>query len=471
MPHTPAKQLLRQRQARTGETWVQVRQAAADLIATGPGTTGPGTTGPGLLPDATGSAQRDAEAALLRALAVDPALLTSVRSVVPRQDGLDLCVADAVAFSSAAGGVLRKVHSDAKTLVLQGAAGSRIRVRDCSAEIWQIASAASAGEPAAPGSADRVRLESRLLRRINLFKPAEHAAWLVAFVAGRELPMPTELREQLSAEPPFGLPPGEAPDAELAAVRAALLAKDPDGARISVAVRQALDAVVDGPATGRVLLSEVTKYERVALSAKAEAYLGHALGLADGEALDFRIAGAEVDFLATAQRGFMISPEATGGLVLLLSIDVTAWNWSLGLVRAGEEALGAGHNRDNKRQLRRGAAVTWLFEHAALPPNALVAMSDEDRAAVLALSGQRAVNELFRRGRGLLVDRYVLETVCRQGDAAKRVREARRSLRVEGIEIRTIGDEAPERSGPRRVPPRGFVSVGMTTGQAGRRSP
>ncbi len=51
------------------------------------------------------------------------------------------------------------------------------------------------------------------------------------------------------------------------------------------------------------------------------------------------------------------------------------------------------------------------------------------------LSGQRRVNELFRRVQGRLVRREVVLTVAEQDDGPKRVRDARKQLQPEGILI------------------------------------
>lgn len=58
------------------------------------------------------------------------------------------------------------------------------------------------------------------------------------------------------------------------------------------------------------------------------------------------------------------------------------------------------------------------------------------RDAVLAArSGQARITELFRRVHGRIIPRVAVETVARQKDPMKRVRDARKILAEEGIEV------------------------------------
>ena len=236
-------------------------------------------------------------------------------------------------------------------------------------------------------------------------------------------------------------------DAELAAVAAELAALDADGARMGTAIRGALDMLLDGQHTGRYRWDQLHKTEKTHAGTLVEIALARALQLADGTTLDYTIAGADVDCKFSHKLGgWMIPPEADGKLLLLVQASDEDGSWSAGLLRATGENLRPAGNRDLKRALndRGRAAVRWLHARAPLGENALIRLPEPDVAAVFALpSGQRRVNELFRRAQRIRVSRTVVATVARQDDYMKRVRDgggARDQLRAEGIVI--FGDYA-----------------------------
>src|SRR5205085_1514248 len=116
--------------------------------------------------------------------------------------------------------------------------------------------------------------------------------------------------------------------------------------------------------------------------------------------------------------------------------------WSIGIVRARVDCLNVGGNRDCKATLngkgRNG--ITWLFKNAPLPPNVLLQLPKEALDEIMKpnYSGQKRVNELFRRTLGRRVGRGVVATVAQQDDYMKRVRGnggARTHLQPEGIII------------------------------------
>jgi hypothetical protein len=236
-------------------------------------------------------------------------------------------------------------------------------------------------------------------------------------------------------------------DPELAAVAAELTALDGDGARMAGAIRGALDMLLDGQHTGRYRWDQLHKTEKTHAGTLVEIALARALQLADGTALDYTIAGADVDCkFSHRMGGWMIPPEAGGQLMLLVQASDEDGTWSAGLLRATADHLSPAGNRDLKRALndRGRAAVCWLHHRATLPENALIRMPERDVAAVFAPpSGQQRVNELFRRAQRMRVSRTVVATVARQDDYMKRVRDgggARDQLRAEGIVI--FGDYA-----------------------------
>jgi len=241
--------------------------------------------------------------------------------------------------------------------------------------------------------------------------------------------------------------PGPVSDPQLAAVAAELTELDCDGTRMAAAIRGALDMLLDGQHTGRYRWEQLHKTEKTHAGTLVEIALARSLRLADGAALDYTIAGVDVDCKFSHRLGgWMIPPEAGGQLMLLVQASDEDGTWSAGLLRATAENLSPAGNRDGKRALndRGRAAVCWLHHRAALQENALIRLPERDVAAILALaSGQQRVNELFRRAQRMRVSRTVVATVAMQDDYMKRVRDgggARDRLRAEGIVI--FGDYA-----------------------------
>ena len=190
------------------------------------------------------------------------------------------------------------------------------------------------------------------------------------------------------------------------------------------------------------------KTEKTHAGTLVEIGIQRRLALADGDVLDYSIAGIDVD---------------------------CKFSHLVGLLRARPGYLGAASNRDLKRSLSEPgrAAITWLFARSPLQENALVRMTERDVAAVFAPgSGQQRVNELFRRAQRRRVSRTVVATVAKQDDYMKRVRAgggARDQLRGEGIVI--FGDYAGDQAlatalGLPRPPPASSSAPGSRRAQA-----
>ena len=273
--------------------------------------------------------------------------------------------------------------------------------------------------------------------------------------------------------------PAAGDDAELAAVAAELRGLDGDGSRMAAAIRGALDMLLDGQHTGRYRWDQLHKTEKTHAGTLVEIALARTLRLADGAALDYTIAGADVDCKFSHRLGgWMIPPEADGKLMLLVQASDEDGTWSAGLLRAAAENLRPAGNRDGKRALndRGRAAVRWLHARAPLQENALIRLPGRDVAAIFARpSGQQRVNELFRRAQRMRVSRTVVATVAMQDDYMKRVRGgggARDQLRAEGIVI--FGDYAGDQVlasalGLPRPGPGEFVSARLAPRAAWRR--
>ncbi|MFJ2741643.1 NaeI family type II restriction endonuclease [Streptomyces sp. NPDC087440] len=259
------------------------------------------------------------------------------------------------------------------------------------------------------------------------------------------LPFDASAALTIQTQPAFGT------DAELAAVHKQLLLLDPTGARFAAVLRDTIDQLLNGEVTGRYDWETLFKTERTHAGTLVEINLQREFRFDDGEAMDYRIAGIEVD-CKYSQRfgGWMIPPEAMGHLCLLVWADDYKSRWSAGIFRVREEWLNRGGNRDSKLTVKaqHRNQIAWLWRDAELPENVLLHMDPLDREAVFASkSGQQRLNELFRRAQARRLGRNVIRTVAQQKDYMKRVRGnggARSALRPEGILI--MGDYDSHRS-------------------------
>ncbi|WP_410099107.1 NaeI family type II restriction endonuclease [Streptomyces sp. STR69] len=234
-------------------------------------------------------------------------------------------------------------------------------------------------------------------------------------------------------------------DSELRAVHAELVAEDPFGERFATVLRDTIDQLLNGEITGRYDWADLLKTERTHAGTLVEINLQREFRFADGEVMDYQIAGIEVD-CKYSQRfgGWMIPPEAMGHLCLLVWADDYTSRWSAGLFRVRGEWLNQGSNRDAKLTVKseHRNKILWLWRDAELPENVLLHMDSQDRGAVFASkSGQQRLNELFRRAQQRRIGRNVVRTVAQQKDYMKRVRGnggSRSALQPEGILI--MGD-------------------------------
>ncbi|MFG1617997.1 NaeI family type II restriction endonuclease [Nonomuraea wenchangensis] len=231
-------------------------------------------------------------------------------------------------------------------------------------------------------------------------------------------------------------------DSALEAVFSHLMEFNSLDLRIGKAVRRTFDMLLDGQHTGRYRWEQLHKTEKTHCGTLIEINLQREFGFADGEVLDYSIADFEVDCKYSQKLAeWMIPPEAVSHLVLGLWASDKKGRWSAGLVRASEKNLNPGRNRDVKRTLNRvgRTAIRWLFKDAPLQENILLSLPNEDIDAIFrSTSGQKRINELFRRAQGRPISRTVVATVAMQEDYMKRIRGnggARSALRPEGIVI------------------------------------
>lgn len=232
-------------------------------------------------------------------------------------------------------------------------------------------------------------------------------------------------------------------DKAIDAVASEILKLDPDGSRTARVLRSTIDQLYDGQRTGRYRWDQLFKTEKTHCGTLVEINMQREFKFADGDTLDFKIAGHEVDCKYSQKNGsWMIPPEAHEQICLVLwAKDDADPKWSMGLVWASVEMLGAGGNRDAKKTLNRDGreSIRWLFENQPLPPNVLLQLDPSVVEAMMAMkSGAERIRQLFRVAQGKIVGRNVVATVAQQDDYMKRVRAnggARSSLQKEGIII------------------------------------
>ncbi|MET9082734.1 NaeI family type II restriction endonuclease [Streptomyces sp. NPDC004237] len=244
---------------------------------------------------------------------------------------------------------------------------------------------------------------------------------------------------------------GAGDDAELAKVRQHLMAIDPHGHEFAAVLRHTIDQLLDGENTGRYDWRQLHKTEKTHAGTLVEINLQRRFDFNEGRDMDYEIAGADVDCKFSQDLGgWMIPPEAMGEICLVVWADDRASKWSAGLIRADEEKLTRNGlvtrkgNRDHKYRLNKSNLhlVNWLWYERPLKENLLLHLDDETRSALYApKSGQKRVNELFRRVQRHRIDRNVVRTLAQQHDYMARVRDdknrtrARPALREEGYII------------------------------------
>jgi hypothetical protein len=244
-------------------------------------------------------------------------------------------------------------------------------------------------------------------------------------------------------------------DTELGSVLRFFLEKNGFEQQAAETLRRALDEVIDGMRTGRWSVDSLEKTEKTYLGTKVEILFKFDFELLEGERLDIRIEGVEVDIKCTVLRDWMIPQEAVGALCLLVRIDDQRSRFWIGVVRCDPKLLRKGLNRDHKTSLSADGkkSIHWLVEAGKLPENFLASLDEPVRHQIISQgSGQARVEALFRLVQGRIIPRVAIETVARQKDPMKRARDARKKLKAEGILVLGHQGEDPEIATARGYP-------------------
>jgi hypothetical protein len=244
-------------------------------------------------------------------------------------------------------------------------------------------------------------------------------------------------------------PPSIDEDPQLWAVHAELMRLDVAGFRTGYAIREALDQIYDGQRTGRWDYTQLLKTEKTHVGTLVEIWLQREFGFADGDDLDYQIAGSDVDCKWSLNLYDWEIPQEMYNrgdrIALVVWANEYTARWASGLIRISESVLRpTGKQRDGKRRLNSYGRdrILWLHPGSDLVKNTLLHI-DSTKLELIAYAskGQTAVNNLFRQLTGELVNRATVLTAAQQVDSAKRVRDARKHLRSEGIVI--FGHYAP----------------------------
>jgi hypothetical protein len=120
-------------------------------------------------------------------------------------------------------------------------------------------------------------------------------------------------------------------DAELDTVAVEIRNLDPQGSRTAQVLRDTLDQLYDGQRTRRYRWDQLHNTERTQGGNLVEINLHREFKFQDGETLDYRIGGVEIDCkYSQTLGGWMIPPEAHGHLCLVLWADDGRSQWRHG---------------------------------------------------------------------------------------------------------------------------------------------
>lgn len=261
------------------------------------------------------------------------------------------------------------------------------------------------------------------------------------------------------------------PDPEFERVFSTLAGRPDFVGEVGSAIRQGIDDVLDGARTGRFDLfgTDVNKNERTHVGTRIEILVISSLGVKRGKTLDMVVAGIEVDIKTTIGGGWMIPREAVNGLCLLIESNDRTSTFGVGLLRTSADNLTPGSNQDAKRSVSAAGKerIRWFGgrETQALPPNFLLQLESALRAKIMCLdSGQQRVREAFRLCLDVAIPRAGVATIAQQLDPMKRVRDARKVLKDEGIRVLSTTYDADEIKRLRIIPVAGdfFVSTRRT---------
>lgn len=112
--------------------------------------------------------------------------------------------------------------------------------------------------------------------------------------------------------------------------------------------RATFDQIYDGHLTGRYSVDQLFKTEKTHFGTLIEINHQRELNLTDGDVLDFKIAGLEVDCKYSHTGAQMLPIESFDQIILVTQADDQRSVWSARVVRVTEENRRTSENRDKK---------------------------------------------------------------------------------------------------------------------------
>ena len=206
--------------------------------------------------------------------------------------------------------------------------------------------------------------------------------------------------------------------------------------RAGEAIRKAFDEVIDAERTGRWDLNALEKTEKTYIGTKVEIVFRAEFELPRGNKLDNLIHGNEVDTKFSLTGGWMIPSEAFGELCLLVSGNDDRGSFSVGLIRASLNYLGAGQNKDGKKGISAEGKkqISWLVRDAPLPRNFILDLSPSIRTEILSQPhATKRIKSLFTLVKNQIIPRSAITAICRTQDALKRARECKERMIRENV--------------------------------------
>lgn len=208
---------------------------------------------------------------------------------------------------------------------------------------------------------------------------------------------------------------------------------------IADAIREAIDAVLDGIVTDRVDISsqDVDKVEKTFLGFKVEHFIRHHLELPHGKIFDIAWKNPrtkmtiEFDIKWSIRRSYMIPQEAVRerAICLLVSADDRKSTYEAGLIRVEPRMLN-GENQDQKRSLKakcRDTETMWIAKDGEMPENVLLALEEEDPAFFRELMtmkpGQKRLDYFATKVKHRPFTNATLNTLTGQRDNQRRTRQ------------------------------------------------
>ena len=105
--------------------------------------------------------------------------------------------------------------------------------------------------------------------------------------------------------------------------------------------------------------------EKTVIGIRVESSIREVLSLARGKNCDCKIEGFEFDIKTTVRNNWCISPKQVRNKSLLLIIKLNDKVFSCGIVKANENILNKGANRDKKRTISKSGKdkIIWIVKN------------------------------------------------------------------------------------------------------------